>query len=175
MKGSFLLAIMCAALTAAIPTPPPDLTNFLLVTSTCSDYTANSSLLPNVNATSLFDPNKQETFLLRLIAPGYGSLPQFNISNSTLQTESYGPVGFTLEEYNSTTVTSGDELGFVPAVQTMGNLGLKDGYLLSVLGETEGWTVCDGAGAIGQSVIFWKGEDESCEPRYVHAVQTAPY
>lgn len=151
MKTSIVLTIFGAALSAAAPTAPQDLTNFLLVTTTCPEYSSNSSLLPDVNATSLFDPNKQETFLLRLIAPGYGSLPQFNISNSTLQTESYGPIGFTLEEYNSTTVTSGDELGFEPAVQTTGNLGLKDGYLLGVSGETEGWTVCDGE--IGQSVV----------------------
>lgn len=151
MKASVVLAITGTALSAAIPTPPQNLTNFLLVTTTCPEYSANSSLLPNVNATSLFDPAKQETFLLRLIAPGYGSLPLFNISNSTLHTESYGPIGFTLEEYNSTTVTSGDEIGFLPAVQTKGNLGLKDGYLLGVSGETEGWTVCDGA--IGQSVV----------------------
>lgn len=151
MKTSILLATMAAVLSAAIPTAPQELTNFLLVTSTCSDYSANSSLLPDVSATSLFDPNKQETFLLRLTEPGYGSLPVFNISNSTLQTESYGPVGFTLEEYNSTTVTSGDELGFEPAVQTAGNLGLQDGYLLTVGGEVEGWTVCDGD--FDQSVV----------------------
>lgn len=151
MKASLLLATLSAGLSSASPIPSQNLTNFLLVTTTCPEHSVNSSLLPNVNATSLFDPAKQETFLLRLIAPGYGSLPRFNISNSTLQTESYGPIGFTLEEYDSTTVTSGDELGFLPAVRTKGNLGLKDGYLLSVGGETEGWTICDGA--IGQSVV----------------------
>lgn len=151
MKASILLATLGAALSAAVPTASQNLTNFLLVTSSCPDYTANSSLLPDVNATSLFDPNHQETFLLRLIGPGYGSLPVFNLSDATLHTESESPIGFTLEEYNSTTVTSGDELGFEPAEQTQGNLGLKDGYLLSVSGETEGWTVCDGQ--IGESVV----------------------
>lgn len=157
MKTSTLLPILSAAFSAAIPTAPQNLTNFLLVTSTCPEYSANSSMLPKVNATSLFDPAKQETFLLRLIAPGYGSLPRFNISNATLHTESYGPIGFTLEEYNSTTVTSGDELGFEPAVQTNGNLELKDGYLLGVSGETEGWTVCDGD--LGQSVVSFELQD----------------
>ena len=46
---------------------------------------------------------------------------------------------------------AGEDLMFAPATQPKGNLGLVDGYLLSVSGESEGWKVCDGD--LGQQVV----------------------
>jgi hypothetical protein len=126
-------------------------TNFYLVTTTSSTRSGNSSLLPNVSATSLFDPLAQTNYLLRLIGPGYNSLPLFNLTDGTLETEAAGPHGIGEFEYNSTRVRAGEDLMFAPAAQPKGNLGLEDGFLLTVGGETEGWRVC--AGDLGQEVI----------------------
>jgi len=50
---------------------------------------------------------------------------------------------------------------------------LNEGYLLTVDGEQEGWTICDGA--LGNEVLSWKGTAEGCEKTYLHAVTKAPY
>lgn len=157
MYATALLSLLAASisLTAAAPTrrdSSDEYNNFYLVTTSSNQQVANSSLLPNVSATSLFDPYHQETYLLRLTGPGYGSLPQFNLSQSTLHTPAYplvvsdGP-----EEYNSTVVQAGKELGFDPSPETAGNLGLFDGYLLTVDGSCEGWTIC--TAEIGEPVV----------------------
>jgi hypothetical protein len=126
--------------------------NFLLVTTSSCEPSANSSLLPNVSATSLFDPFYQSNFLLRTIAPGYGSLPRFNLSSSgVLQTISTGPHGLDFFVINSTSVIEGEELQFVAENPAAGNLGLRDGYLLALGGDGNGWTLCDGG--LGQSVV----------------------
>jgi len=208
-----LTAILLATLATALPTTPPTnntntntstppITNFYLLTSPSPTQTTNSSLLPNVSATSLFDPLAQSTYLLRLIGPGYASLPQFNLTDGTLETLAAGPHGIGEFEYNSTRVRAGEDLMFAPAVQGKGNLGLVDGFLLSVGGESGGWRVCEGE--MGQRVVSllfsffsfalrrvflgclsgsmltslqvaWKGEDESCVDTFVHAVKDAPY
>lgn len=126
-------------------------TNFYLLTTTTSTQQSNSSLLPGVSATSLFDPNSQTNYLLRLIGPGYNSLPVFNLTDGTLETEAAGPHGIGEFEYNSTRVRAGEDLTFAPAVQPKGNLGLEDGFLLTVSGESKGWKVCDGE--LGQQVV----------------------
>ena len=59
------------------------------------------------------------------------------------------------------------------SAQPAGNLALNEGYLLTVDGEKEGWTICDGA--LGNEVLSWKGTTEGCEGTYVHAVTKAPY
>lgn len=128
------------------------LTYFYLLTTTSPTRNTNSSLLPSVSATSLFDPLAQTTYLLRLIGPGYNFLPQFNLtSDGTLETEAAGPHGIGEFEYNSTRVHAGEDLTFAPQAQPKGNLGLEGGFLLSVGGETEGWRVCEGE--LGQQVV----------------------
>lgn len=127
------------------------LSNFYLLTTTSSTQNTNSSLLPSVSATSLFDPLAQTTYLLRLLGPGYNSLPRFNLTDGTLETEAAGPHGIGEFEYNSTRVRAGEDLKFAPAAQPKGNLGLVDGFLLSVGGESEGWRVCEGE--MGQQVV----------------------
>ncbi|KAF7192051.1 hypothetical protein HII31_06696 [Pseudocercospora fuligena] len=176
MRASTLtIAAFSAALTSALPTAQQNLTNFLLVTTTSCEPASNSSLLPNVNATSLFEPDNtgDELYQLRLILPGYNTLPKFNLSDSTLHTDAYGPVGFKEYEYNSTKVEVGQTLNFDPTPEGSGNLALRDGFLLTVNGDSEGWTVCEGD--LDQAVIFWKGNGTNCEKRYIQAVTTAPY
>jgi hypothetical protein len=130
------------------------LTNFLLLTTTSSTKGGNSSLLPIVSATSLFDPLAQTNYFLRLIGPGYNSLPRFNLTDGTLETEAAGPHGVGESEYNSTRVKAGEDLMFAPQAQARGNLGLADGFLLTVSGERKGWKICEGD--LGQQVVsFW--------------------
>ncbi|GAB7324252.1 hypothetical protein MBLNU13_g07603t1 [Cladosporium sp. NU13] len=188
----YLPALLFATLATTLPTTPPTNsttppnpeanntnssnppTNFYLLTTTSPTQNTNSSHLPSVSATSLFDPLAQTTYLLRLIGPGYNSLPQFNLTaDGTLETEAAGPHGIGEFEYNSTRVHAGEDLTFAPKAQPKGNLGLKDGYLLTVGGESGGWRVCEGE--LGQQVVAWKGEDESCTDTFVHAVKDAPY
>jgi hypothetical protein len=75
--------------------------------------------------------------------------------------------------YNSTVVQTGKELQFLASTQPTGNLALDGNYLLTVDGEKEGWTICDGA--LDNEVLSWKGTAEGCEATYVHAVRKAPY
>lgn len=75
--------------------------------------------------------------------------------------------------YNSTTVEEGKELQFLAAEQPAGNLALDENYVLTVDGQKEGWTICDGA--LENEVLSWKGTAEGCEATYVHAVTKAPY
>jgi hypothetical protein len=56
------------------------------------------------------DPYYQPALVLRLIGPGYGSLPNFTLSNNTLHTTASGPHGIGIYQYNSTTVAAGVEL-----------------------------------------------------------------
>ena len=168
-----LIPLLLGLATAALTNQPPKLsTNFLLVTTSQLEQTPASSDLANVNATSLFDPFDQQEYLLRLIAPGYNSLPTFNLTSGTLHTITNGILGHGTYEYNSTKVEKGGELQFLPTDEK-GNLGVKNEYLLTVDGEEKGWTICDGD--LEQLVISWKGTDESCNATYIHAVKTAPY
>jgi hypothetical protein len=176
---SSLLALTAALSNIALTAPlqPRQLSNFYLVTTTQSTPTSNSSLLANVSATSLFDPYDQELYLLRLIAPGYNSLPTFTLtSNNDLQTLAEKPETAGLGEalYNSTGVISaGEVLGLEPTQEPSGNLGLLNGYLLSVDGSCEGWTVCPGE--LEESVIYWRGNATGCVKTYIQAVANAPY
>lgn len=145
---STCLVTILVALTSTAPAtalPVETLANFLLVTTTQCESARNSSALANVSATSLFDPFDQSTYLLRLIGPGYNSLPKFNLTNGDLNTEAEEPEATGEAVYNSTgAVTAGAELGFIPSTEPAGNLGLKNGYLLTVGGQEKGWTICDG-------------------------------
>lgn len=128
--------------------------NFYLVTTTQSTPSLNSSSLANVSLTTLFAPYYQPNELLRLIAPGYGSVPTFNISDGALHTEQLGPHGVgPEEEYNSTVVHAGAELQFYAEYEGEGDLGLLDGYLLGVNGSGVGWTIC--VEELGQSVVSY--------------------
>lgn len=113
-----------------------------------------------MSATSLFDPLDQTPFLLRLIGPGYDSLPRFNLSssnaNASLTTLTEGPEGFGEYVYTSIPPMQGAELTFLPpgagkAVGGNGTLGLRGGFLLTVDGVAEGWAVC--AGPEGEQVV----------------------
>lgn len=163
----YLQTLLLATLATALPTTTPPTnytpanntttaqnpTNFYLLTTTSPTQNTNSSLLPSASPTSLFDPLSQTTYLLRLIGPGYNSLPQFNLTaDGTLETEAAGPHGVGEFEYNSTRVRAGEDLMFEAKEQPKGgNLGLEDGFLLSVGGEVEGWRVCEGD--LGQQVV----------------------
>jgi len=59
------------------------------------------------------------------------------------------------------------------AAQPQGNLALGDGYLLTVDGEREGWTICEGK--LSAETLWWKGEGSDCKRTYLHAVTGAPY
>ncbi|EOA82716.1 hypothetical protein ACJQWK_04344 [Exserohilum turcicum] len=119
------------------------------------------------------DPFNQPALLLRLIGPGYGSLPNFTLNDGTLSTLAQAPHGGGLLRYNSTLVKAGQELRFLAAEQPKGNIALDEGYLLTVDGEREGWTICEGA--LTTDVLSWKGNASDCTKTYLHAVTKAPY
>ncbi|THZ50351.1 hypothetical protein D6C90_02674 [Aureobasidium pullulans] len=146
---------------------------FYLLTTTDPTYTSNSSLLPNVSLTTLFDPYYQPNYLLRLIAPGYGSVPQFTLSNGVLHTPGQGPHGIGNYIFNSSDVHTGSELEFRAQFEGKGDLSLERGYLLGVNGSSDGWTIC--VEELGQRVIEWKGTDEGCTQTYIQAALTVPY
>ncbi|KAF2655892.1 hypothetical protein K491DRAFT_597974 [Lophiostoma macrostomum CBS 122681] len=171
--STFTLALLSASI-SAVAALPTELTNFLLVTTNQAEATSNTSNLKAVSATSLFDPYNQPALLLRLIGPGYGSLPNFTLSSGTLHTVAPGPHGIGTYEYNSTTVTAGQELQFLASTQTAGNLALSDGYLLTVDGEKEGWMICEGQ--LSSETLWWKSTNATgCEKTFLHAVKSAPY
>jgi hypothetical protein len=147
---------------------------FYLVTTTSLCCLSNSSQLANVSATTLFDPFHAPTFMLRLIGPGYLSLPLFTFSNGTLQTQSSDLLGQGNYTYSSQPITSNADLKFVQG--TSGNGGLSfvgEGNLLGVNGSAVGWTIC--AGDLEQDVVEWRGNDASCKATYVQAVAKPPY
>jgi hypothetical protein len=169
--ANFLLATTVSLpLSTALPTP---LSTFLLVTTSQPTPSTNASDLQAVSATSLFDPFNQPALLLRLTGPGYGSLPNFTLSDGTLSTIASAPFGGGRSRYNSTVVEVGKELQFLAKEQPVGNLALDGGYLLTVGGEKEGWTICDGA--LSNEVLSWRGNGTGCRKTYVHAVSKAPY
>jgi hypothetical protein len=124
---------------------------FYLVTTSSYKCSSNSTLLSSVSATSLFDPQHQANYLLRLIAPGYFSLPNFTLTDGVLHTNSAGPFGLQTYIYNSTPPVVGTELQFAQSLQGSGGLSLIGGYLLAVNGSGKGWTIC--SGTAGESVV----------------------
>lgn len=192
----FALAASLATYATASPliTRAPTLnstTPFYLLTTNSATYSKDSSLLPNVSLTTLFDPYYQPDYLLRLIAPGYGSVPQFTLSDGVLHTPGKGPHGIGDFIYNSTEVHTGSELNFRTEYEGTGDLSLERGYLLAVNGSTHGWTIC--VEELGQRVVSlclilqmframtdvkqieWKGTDEGCTQTYIQAALTVPY
>lgn len=145
------------ALATGAPAIPSNASHapFYLVTTISSHSNANSSVLANVSATSLFDPFYVSLCQLRLIGPGYGSLPTFTLANGTLHTFASGPHGFPANvEYNSTFVEAGTELQFSGSPEPQGNLAVK-GAFLTVNGMRKGWTIC--AGELEQQVVSHAG------------------
>jgi len=122
-----------------------------LVTTTDRHAARNSSHLTKVRATTLYDPKDQEQFLLRPIGPGYNSLAHFNISDGVLNSRSQGIEGYGEFVYNSTKIAAGGKLTFTPGMYPAGNLGLKNGYLLTVDGSAKGWQICPGP--LGENVV----------------------
>jgi hypothetical protein len=112
--------------------------------------------------------------MLRLIGPGYLSLPRFTLSNGILQTQSPDMFGQGNYIYSSKPVTSNADLEFVRNTSGGGGLSfVGDGNLLGVNGSAVGWTIC--AGDLEQGVLGWEGSDSSCEATYVQAVAKPPY
>lgn len=192
-----LIATLSAStLAAALPAAAP--TEFFLVTTNQSTPSSNSSELSAVSATTFYvrqssphspetpikpfeyfcmltqpqdeDPVSHSYLLIRLLASGYNSLPNFTLADGTLSTLYESSRSTTT--YNSSSVTAGQELQLLNKQQSAGNIDLKDGYLLTVDGEQEGWTIC--RSQTGQQVLAWKGTD-GCRATYVQAVDTAPY
>lgn len=157
MKSStfFSVAAFLAVIVSASPSKRQNatsvLSNFYLVTTDQQTSALNSSSLKNVSLTTLFDPYYQAAYLLRLVEPGYGSVPVFNLTDGTLHVDEAGPHGIGEYEYNSTAVYAGSELQFEAAPEGKGDLELKDGYLLAVNGSAVGWTIC--TEELGQSVV----------------------
>ena len=147
---------------------------FYLVTTTSPCCLGNSSELANVSATSLFDSFHAPTYMLRLIGPGYLSLPLFSLSDGTLQTQSPDTFGQGNYTYSSQPITSNADLEFVQS--TSGGDGLSfvgNGNLLAVNGSAVGWTIC--TGDLEQGVVGWEGSDARCEATYVQAAAKPPY
>jgi hypothetical protein len=148
------LPLAGAATDAAAAYPSKTPTNFYLVLTTSSQRPTNNnaSTLPNVSATSLFDPFHQRTFYLRTQGPGYNSVPQFNLTDGVLNTPAQNYVtGEPISIYNSSRVQPGAQLGFNPQPEVKGTLALKDGYLLTADGSSKGWTICNDV--LGQDVV----------------------
>jgi hypothetical protein len=74
--------------------------------------------------------------------------------------------------YDTVPVVAGQQLQFAQT-QTAGNIALSDGYLVSVDGGSDGWTIC--ADEHGTELLYWKGQDTSCVKMFLQAVQGAPY
>lgn len=157
MRFSFYaLAASLAALATASPltrrAPAINSTEaFYLLTTNTPTYAANSSQLANVSLTTLFDPYYQPNYLLRLVAPGYGSVQSFTLSDGVLHTPGMGPHGIGNYIFNSSDVHTGSELEFRAQYEGHGDLSLVDGYLLGVNGTTKGWTIC--VEELGQRVV----------------------
>lgn len=147
---------------------------FYIVTTPSQTCLSNSSLLPNVSATSFFDPFQTSQFQLRLIGPGYLSLPLFTLSNGSLQAWNADAFGQGNYSWSSILPSPGAELLFDQGASGAGGLGFRgEGNLLAVNGSTEGWTICDGEEE--ESVIEWMGADSSCVGTYLQGVASPPY
>ncbi|KIV99778.1 uncharacterized protein PV09_08584 [Verruconis gallopava] len=178
-----LLAFL-ASVVGALPTPQPQEASgqddcnmssslFYLVTASSPMCSSNSSNLPMVSATSLFDPLHQPNFFLRTIGPGYGSLPVFTLSGGSLHTFSSDAFGQGNYTYSASRPVPGSELQFLQGDQSDAGLALKGGFLLGLGDVTDGWTLCPGA--MDQTVLKWNGTDAGCTATYVQAVSAPPY
>lgn len=152
---------LLASITAAAPTPQPQAaeiascdvasSQFYLITASSPLCSANSSMIPMAEATSLFAPLRQPNLFLRTIGPGYLSLPTFTLSGGSLFTwasDSFGQGNFS---YASAAPVEGTELQFLQGQEGNAGLTLTGGFLLGVGGVTDGWKLCEGA--VGQSVV----------------------
>ncbi|PVH99128.1 hypothetical protein DM02DRAFT_19244 [Periconia macrospinosa] len=176
------LALLSASASAlpASTSSSPDLSSFYLVTSNQSTPASNSSLLPGVSATTPYNPNPLQSspILLRLLAPGYNSLPTFslNTTSSVLSTTlTFHNVPTT---YSSSTVKSGEELQFVDTPvegAAEGGFGVSEDGLLTVGKESKGWMVC--TSQRGERTIWFGegGSGEGCVSTWVHVVAEPPY
>ncbi|KAK6535764.1 hypothetical protein TWF281_000016 [Arthrobotrys megalospora] len=158
-----------AAVASATNTPK----NFYLVTSSQATPCPNSSDLPNASAISTFDPYYQEDYLLRLIGPGYNSLPVFNLKRGNLVTVANLPHGGPEATFTTKRPKDNTELMFNPAPTTSrGGLTIRNG-LVGYHGITNRWYACPGD--FGESVITYKGTKPGCYRVYLHAASHPPY
>jgi len=70
-------------------------------------------------------------------------------------------------------VVAGQQLQFLRETRTAGNIALQNGYLVSVDGKNDGWTICKTER--GTELLFWRGKDASCRKTFLQAVTGAPY
>lgn len=161
------------SLTTAVPTPFPQNTTdtncdvsksqFYLVTTTSPFCSSNSSNIPFVSATSLFDPDQQSNFFLRTIGPGYLSIPVFTLNAGALYTYASNTFGQGNYTYSSAGIVDGQELQFLIGNGTDSGLELVAGYMLAVGGVMDKWRLC--AGDFGETVVstflFPESESES--------------
>lgn len=102
----------------------------------------NSSQLANVSATALFDPIDASTYMLRLIGPGYPSLPRFTLSNRVLQTQIPDMFNQGNYTYSSQSIISNADLEFVQRTSGGSELSfMGDENLLRAIGSAVGWTI----------------------------------
>lgn len=120
----------------------PATTPFYLVTTSSDSPSSNSSLLPDVSATSFYGGEILNDYTIRQQAAGYNSLPTFTLIDGNLESLYYNPFGSAEVVYNSTATATNAALTFAPAAQPAGCLSLVNGYLLATDGETKGWTIC---------------------------------
>ena len=120
----------------------PATTPFYLVTTSSDSPSSNSSLLPNVSATSFYGGEISNDYTIRQQAAGYNSLPTFTLTDGNLESLYYNPFGSAQVVYNSTATATNNALTFAPAAQPAGCLSFVKGYLLAKDGETKGWTIC---------------------------------
>ncbi|KAF2165706.1 hypothetical protein M409DRAFT_23996 [Zasmidium cellare ATCC 36951] len=167
---ALILAFMSLTATAA-----STLTDFFLVTTSSPAKFSNIRALPDVNATSLFDPYMfyNSAYFLRLIGPGYGSLPCFSLIDGFLTTDVTGPHGQGKYQYWSHSVSEHLPFWFNDGLVTGGRtLSLENGFLLGVEGDVEGWRVCPGD--LEQQVLVWKGNDTGCVQRLPTPTNSEP-
>lgn len=184
-----LLALLGATIAQAATTQS---NGFYLVTTSQSEPASNSSELASVNATSPWvhltrspysrlvpanisqfeEPVSNAYFLLRLIGPGYNSLPNVTLASGSLSMtiDSHrGPK----TKYSSGYIAEDQELKFLSGVEEGGNIDLDGGYLVTVNGEKEGWKICGGDNR--EKVLYWKGTNSTCRETYLQAVRLPPY
>ena len=131
---------------------------FYLVTTSSPKCASNSSLLPDVSATSVFAPFQQDTYLLRTQGPGYLQLPVFILEgtkNTSKSLISFQPdvLGHGNYTYINEPVRANSMLQLAQSGQHEplgGGLSLV-GCALAVNGSISGWTLC--TGALSQTIV----------------------
>jgi len=147
---------------------------FYLVTTTSPTALANSSQLPNVRATSFYDPTQLSSFRLRTTDPGYESTPHFSLTAGSLVAWNADAFGRGNYSYASTATAVGSPLMFVQGTGGGGGLSFGgDGGNLLLAGGNATWTLCEDD--FDENVVVLGGTAEGCVATYLQAVSKPPY